>query len=342
MLERVHIANFRRFRELEVPRTTRVNVITGGNNTGKTSLLEAIFLLSSGGNPTGVNIGRDLRGLAEDTQTPAAVREILWKPMFSSLDTGASIEIEADHAEAGSISLKMSLEENTEQWRKEGAFAGQYLVCNFWGNNGQTARSVYRPTDAGLEFITGDITLPFSAKILLPYPGTTGREASRLLGALRQQKRGDMVLKALQAIEPRLQDIDDNSASGSPMIWGDIGLPELVPLPVMGGGIVRIASLALAMATVEGGVMLVDELENGIHHTVLADVWRVIDKASRDLGIQVFATTHSYECLQAAAAAIAGDDLSMHRLEVTEGESLCVTLDRSQIDGVIEYGMEVR
>ena len=51
-------------------------LFTGNNNAGKTSLLEAIFLLSSGGNPSGVSVGRYLRGLAEDTQKPAAVREI--------------------------------------------------------------------------------------------------------------------------------------------------------------------------------------------------------------------------------------------------------------------------
>ncbi len=220
MLERIHITNFRRFRELEVPRTTRINVITGSNNAGKTSFLEAIFLLSSGGNPSGVNIGRDLRGLAEDTQKPAAVREILWKPMFSALDTGTPIEIAAHHADSGLISVKISLEEDDEIWRKEGAFTDYFLVCTFSRDNGRTATSIYRLTDAGIEFRSKKVKIPFPAKILLPYLDTTGSEAAGLLGALRQQKRGDLVLKALQVIEPRLQSIEDNSASGSPMIWG--------------------------------------------------------------------------------------------------------------------------
>ena len=49
MLERIKITNFRRFRELEVSRTTRINVITGSNNAGKTSLLEAIFCCPAAG-----------------------------------------------------------------------------------------------------------------------------------------------------------------------------------------------------------------------------------------------------------------------------------------------------
>ena len=346
MLERIHITNFRRFRELEVPRATRINVITGSNNAGKTSLLEAIFLLSSGGNPTGVNIGRDLRGLVEDTQKPAAVREILWKPMFSALDTGTSIKIAADHAESGSISVRISLGENGEAWRDADAPASNLLKMQYFRNDEQVADNIYEVDHKGVKFKSKQsrpgATIPFSTRILLPYLGTTGSEAAHLLGVLRQRKRGDLVLKALQVIEPRLQSIEDNSASGSPMIWADIGLSELVPLPVMGGGMVRIASLVLAMATDEGEVFLVDEIENGIHHAVLADVWRVIDDMSTKLGTQVFATTHSYECLRAAASAVEGDDLSIHRLEIDGDETRCVTLDRSQIDGVIEYGMEVR
>lgn len=344
MLERIHIANFRRFRKLEVPRTTRINVITGRNNAGKTSLLEAIFLLSSGGNPSGVNIGRYLRGLAEDTQKAAAVPEILWKPMFSALDTGAPIQIAAHHADSGLISVKVSLKKNVEAWHAEDAPSDNLLTMRYC-NNEQIADNIYHVDDVGVKFKTrsrSDATIPFIAAILLSHLDTSGSEAASRLGVLRKQKRGDMVLKALQVIEPRLQSIEENSASGSPMIWGDVGLPELVPLPVMGGGMVRVASLVLAMAMAEGGVFLVDEIENGVHHSVLSDVWRVIDDASRRLNTQVFATTHSYECLRAAASAIEGDDLSIHRLEVNEDESRCVTLDRSQIDSVVEYGMEVR
>lgn len=345
MLERVKIKNFRRFRELEISPATRINVITGSNNAGKTSLLEAIFLLSSGGNPTGVNIGRDLRGLTEDTQQATAVREILWKPMFSALDTGIPIEIDGEHSAAGAIAVKISLEKNVEAWQTEEAPSDDLLTMRYYRNNEQIADNIYHLDNVGVKFKTrsrSDAAIPFIAAILLSYLDTSGSEAAFRLGVLRKQKRGDMVLKALQVIEPRLESIEENSSSGSPMIWGDLGLPELVPLPVMGGGMVRVASLVLAMAMAEGGVFLVDEIENGIHHSALADVWRVIDDTSRKLGTQVFATTHSYECLQAAASAIEGDDLSIHRLETDEDASRCVTLDRSQIDSVVEYRMEVR
>ena len=65
------------------------------------------------------------------------------------------------------------------------------------------------------------------------------------------------------------------------MIWGDIGLPELIPLPVMGEGMTKIASLVLAIATAKGGIVLVDEIENGLHHSVLPKVWETVDRAAQ-------------------------------------------------------------
>ena len=46
-----------------------------------------------------------------------------------------------------------------------------------------------------------------------------------------------------------------------------------------------------------------DELENGIHHTCLTDVWNGIAEAAQLFNVQVFATTHSHECIEAAHAA---------------------------------------
>ena len=88
-------------------------------------------------------------------------------------------------------------------------------------------------------------------------------------------------MNALRIIEPKLQSIEDNSAGGFPMIWGDIGLPELVPLAMMGEGMTRLARLVLAIASAPGGLVLVDEIETGLHHTVLPDVWRAVGRRRR-------------------------------------------------------------
>ena len=168
------------------------------------------------------------------------------------------------------------------------------------------------------------------------------REEAQLLGRLRKHKRGQVLLEALRVIEPRLQSIEDNSASGAPMIWGDIGLPELIPLSAMGEGMTRIARLILAIASTPGGVVLVDEIENGLHHSILPKVWQVVDTAAQQFNTQIFATTHSFECIEAAQPFLCSGDFRLHRLEVSGTENRCVTFKPNGISAAIRHNLEVR
>ena len=184
--------------------------------------------------------------------------------------------------------------------------------------------------------------MPFDAVILSTRIANVQEDATRL-GRLRKRKQGDLVLDALQIIEPRLQSIEDNSASGIPMIWGDIGLPELVPLAAMGEGMTRIARLVLAISTSPGGLVLVDEVETGLHHSVLPSVWQAVDEAARQFGTQIIATTHSYECVRAAGQSLGGSNgFLLHRLEASDSGNRCVTYHPEDIDAAIRHDLEVR
>ena len=86
-----------------------------------------------------------------------------------------------------------------------------------------------------------------------------------------------------------------------------------------------------------------DEIETGLHYSVLADVWRVVDKAAKRFDTQVVATTHSYECIRAAHEAFdKGDGFLFHRLDVTESGNRCVTYGPEDIGAAIRHDLEVR
>ena len=126
------------------------------------------------------------------------------------------------------------------------------------------------------------------------------------------------------------------------MICVDIGLQELVPLSILGAGMTHVARIVLAAATATGGVVLVDEIENGLHHSVQPDVWGVIATAAKQFDVQLFATTHSFECVEAAHEALGADGFSLHRLEVVDGENRCVTLSPTALSGAIRHNLEMR
>ncbi len=110
MLERLHIRNYRVFNNLKIDQLSRINLIAGKNNSGKTSLLEAIFLLSGAGNTQlAMNI-MAFRGIDSVSGKPEAVRETFWKPIFSALDMNKTVEIVGHHASIGQLALTIMLD----------------------------------------------------------------------------------------------------------------------------------------------------------------------------------------------------------------------------------------
>ena len=103
--------------------------------------------------------------------------------------------------------------------------------------------------------------------------------------------------------------------------------------------------MSLAFLSAQDGVLLVDEIENGLHYGALVDVWKSLDWLSREFNVQVFATTHSYECIRAANAAFSeaeSDDLHFHRLNRKGEQAIAVTYTKPMLDTNIEYFWELR
>ncbi|MDE0553234.1 MAG: ATP-binding protein [Candidatus Poribacteria bacterium] len=347
MLKRLHIRNFRGFNALKIDQLSGINLIVGKNNSGKTSLLETIFLLFRGGNAQVAINDNVIRGLKpRDISTG----DPFWKQLFSDLDMRQCIEIEADHTSHGQLTLEISSKrqhttefslDHTNGTSITNRFDERLLVFQYSGPSRKSVKSHIRMKEQGFEVNQPTINFPFQAIMLSSQIGNIQEDAIRL-GRLRRQKQGDMLLKALQVVEPKLQSIEDNSSSGIPLIWGDIGLSELVPLSVMGESMTQITRLVLAIASVPEGVVLVDDVDIGIHHSVLPDVWRVIDEAARQFRTQIFATTHSFECVMAAHESLSKDRFRLHRLEIADQTNRCVTYEPHVINAAIRHNLEVR
>lgn len=113
------------------------------------------------------------------------------------------------------------------------------------------------------------------------------REDAERFSNLERVGRQDEVLESLRLLEPRLQRLTLLLVDGEPIINGDIGMSQLVPLPLMGEGLGRLLSIILAIANAKGGSILIDEIENGLHYSVLTGVWKAIADAARRAEAQV-------------------------------------------------------
>ena len=345
MIENLRLHGFRCFNRLEIDHLSDINLIAGKNNSGKTSLLEAVFLLGGAGNARMASDPHVVRDLELGTISESGWN--VWDQLFSRLDTRSAIEIAGTHSNYGNLELQIS-----SSWQPQTEVPLDRTEIDY-SDDCTLTFTYFDNSDVGTDshiHIKGDkfeIEQPthgskFPSIILLPRLRRSLHDDASRLATLRRQKQSDILLSAMKAVEPRLESIEVIYSNGSPMIWGDIGLSELVPLPSMGEGMTRIASLVLAIGTTPNGLVLVDEIENGFHHSVLADVWRAVDEAAGLFHVQVFATTHSLECVESAHESLSADRFSLHRLEFLDGISRCVTYEHESIDAAVRHGLDVR
>ena len=353
MLSSVRIRRYRIFRDLKVSRLGRINLFVGDNNVGKTALLEALFLLSGGGRGR-LAINRNVvRNLGDTRISPGQYGEVLWKPLFFGMDMNQTVEIEGHHATLKCMTLTIeaarddpsddlltnSMDPTVTDYPDIRSLTLRYFDQK---HSNQPVVSRARIQSDRIDFDQPETTVSFPATIVLAANKNSQEDAQRL-AKLRTQKQDDILLEALRIIEPKLLSVTDSVASGFPAIWCDIGLAELVPLFTMGEGMVTVARLVLAIKAGAGGMILVDEIENGLHHRALAPIWQVVSETARQNDVQVFATTHSYECIRAAHQSLDADSgFRLHRLEVSQGENRCITYEAGAMDAAIEHEMEVR
>jgi predicted ATPase len=355
------VSNFRCFRELNLAQLERVNLIAGVNNVGKTALLEALFLHCGAYNPELTLRLNAFRGIEQVKLEFGRWAETPWLSLFSQFDTSKIVELAGENEQTGHRILRLQVIRQPQELAK----IGQSIQHNSDKPEGIPSLSSEMPQVLELECTEGKqgrkyyMILdqkgvrsdpippppPFPAFFLPARVRIPPAQDAERFGKLEILGQQDALLRALQVIEARLRRLAVVVAGGIPMIHGDIGLGRLVPLPVMGEGMTRLASLVLAIGNAPSGVVLVDEIENGLHYSILPKVWRAIGEVAREFNVQVFATTHSLECIVAAHRAFSESeryDFRLHRLERVNETIRAVTYDQETLEAAIETSLEVR
>ncbi|MBI2849333.1 MAG: AAA family ATPase [Chloroflexi bacterium] len=359
MYKRFEVHNFRGFRELVVDELERVNLIAGLNNVGKTAFLEALFLHCGAYNPALTIRVSAFRGMEYfKIELPSEV-EAPWNSLFHQLDLSKTIKLAGENTITGHRSLELrALREPSELAR-----AQQFIRYDSDKAQGiQSSLELAKVLELKYEERErqGNFYLIFDPKPRIepipptpPFPaifqGARMRvpfmEEAERFGQLEIRGEQDVLLEKLQLIEPRLKRLATVIIAGQPVLHGDIGIGRLLPLPIMGEGMLRLASVVLNIANAPKGVVLLDEIENGLHHSILTKVWQAIGKVARQYDTQVFATTHSLECIVAAHRAFTEAevyDFRLHRLERIEDTIRAITYDQETLEAAIETGLEVR
>ena len=358
-----HIQNFRCFHGLTIEPLARVNLICGKNNAGKTALLEALWVHTHPTRPRQALQIEQARGLPRMGATAP------FADIFLNYQTQSTINLAAKgHWDEESRSLDI-----TPVHRRPETYS-PWPALSEDGEEPELFSDSEDEYELRFEYYDGPEDIPLNANVWAyqdasgqlqiredssPRPPIAARSQFEL--ASRRPIRPDLASRLgkaelegylpyfedmLRILEPRLKGLTTIvNNDGTPHIYARFGNDLRLPIAAMGEGTGRLLSMALRFPYAKDGIILIDEIENGLHHSVLVDVWKSLDWLSREFNVQIFATTHSYECLQAARDAFASSeqqDLCIHRLERQEGRIQATTYPFEALDFTLEYGAELR
>jgi hypothetical protein len=357
MFQSLTIKHFRGFKDFTIESLDRVNLIAGSNDVGKTALLEALYLLIGETNVALVVRINAFRGLEKVQGDPDAISEFLWTPLFYKFDPHAKVEIEGQWSDATKRKVELKLVQRASARMPFGDQAGheakgivngvssRALQIEYTDASGDSRISQMVIDEQGIRVEPPSPPPAFPGYFLAARGKAPLEEDAKNLGDILVEKEPYDLLEVLKIIEPRLMRVNTIPSAGGTIIYGDTGLGRMLPLALLGDGLGRLTSLILKMATARHGVVLVDEIENGLHHAVTGKVWAAVAKAARLFHVQVFATTHSWECIRAAHEAFTESgtyDFRLHRLDRINDDIRAGTYDQEALDAALKAELEVR
>jgi hypothetical protein len=351
MFQTFSVTNFRGFSGLVLKGLDRVNLIAGKNNTGKTALLEALLLHCNPGDtvlPLQINVHRGIEEPSKDVEGVA--RWLFWQ------GRAPGISLESQDSEGVTrtvtvqvldpISARERYPEDEKLLGMRGMIEAQAsrVVVKYEQTNSPPVTSIGIGRDGNFHGISGRITWKVPCVLLTSSLQHPDRDVD-FFGKVELEKRQGEVLGPLQILEPHLVKLAGVPLAGKLVIHGDVGLPRLIPVPFMGEGVRRVLSIVLAILNAQGGLVLIDEIENGLHYSVQKQVWQAIAEAARQNDVQVFATTHSWECIYRAHEAFSESDeydFRLHRLDRIDDQIRAVSYDKEMFEAAAATGLEVR
>ncbi|NEP38674.1 MAG: AAA family ATPase [Okeania sp. SIO2G4] len=363
MFKCITVKNFRCFEEISIDNIERVNLIGGINNVGKTALLEAIFLLTSLNsieNPLKLNFNRgifqqqtfDVEEICEWLFYQKQVSKVIKIKIVNDNNEESELKLSLDKASSPRL-FPLSLKSNNRKTLKDlkvkfkKADGEPFVFTIFFTADREDQNQIRLAIQQDKEQEAREIEV-FPPSIFLSsrlrVSPTEDAEIFSQFEAINQQNE---IIEILKIIEPRLKRLAVLVTGGVPMIYGDIGADYLIPVSLMGEGMGRLLSIILSIMNAKEGTVLIDEIENGIHYSVMEKVWQSIAVATRKSNTQLFATTHSYECIRAAHQAFSNSELydfRYFRLEREKETNIIKSLvyDKDNIETSLELNLEMR
>lgn len=344
MIHSFAIKNFRCFASVKASDLGRINLVVGDNRSGKTALLEALFLVCGNSPENHLKI-RGWRGLGGDIVRLSSSEfssGALWRDLFFGFQSSAVLKIDVRGTISRSLSIDLR-EPVLVSVPLKGSDLLAPVVFTWRDAKGKASKSVPRWSEnEGLQLPIVPVGVP--GAMLGP---VSAREIARLFSDLDKRNRAEPVVEGLQIHFSDIQSlsVQTDEAVGHVLYAQLASMSEKIPVPFISSGINRLLAMLIHIETYPKGVVFIDEIENGMYFKRLPEMWKVINEASRRRGTQLFASTHSQEALTSLLSVMKGNESDFRLIRVTrddEGRSHVRVIKGGDLEAAIEDRVEVR
>lgn len=369
MIRKLEINKFRGFEKYKIDNIGQINLLVGTNNCGKTSILEAIRLLKSKGNSYNlffvlVRRGEQIQYETERNRRPEAD---LCRLFYAYRLAPKSIFSIIGYDNHQTENLTVSIDEipyQSELFDQHPDFAGSYQLNVSWNKgNEQTSEDYPVSQNGGLsyDYIRRARVKPKETELsnleFVPTASLSPERVISLFDEIVLSPDEDLVLEALKIIEPDIARLASlGGADRRPLLSSgeyarggilvkSVKWEKRIPIGSLGDGIWRMLGLILSLIGAKGGILLIDEIDTGLHHTVMSEMWKLICKTAKKLNVQIFATTHSSDCWKSLAENATGsefgtNEIRIHRID--RHKDIPETFTNQEMDIALNREIEVR
>lgn len=348
MFHNIEINRFRGIKYSKIEGLKQINLFFGKNNCGKSSLLDAFFLISGISNPKlplNVNIIRNYRRLESSDMKLDFYSLDMSSPIVIKAENGETRELQISVVESSSSKVNLLGEDNnvvsTDLDNKYG------LVLKYKVDE-QAYESSIIMSHSSNNSLEQRIKMPahYKEKLTCRYLNPKFDFTTSIDGLVDVIKNKDeaFIVNALRLIEPNIKDfvLSQNE------VLVDIGLNKRIPINMMGDGARKILSILTSIYECKNGIVLIDELSNGFHYSVMKGVWRSIVSVAKKNNVQIFATTHDLDSIKGLRdAAMSGEEyddfivcFKLQRTADNELKSYTYSLD--SVDYSLTQEIEIR
>lgn len=283
----ISLSRYRKLQQLEIRHLNRINIFAGKNNSGKTTMLEAVYLLSQLNNLNAFIELERYRGKFAKRFNPKWLDKNFYEP----------VELSALFGELR-ISIKFTKEQTSQQIEKSGYISS--LVADADVNDERLTSSLHLFSDKAPELYYQKSNILCHAAFTSPY--TYNEDLLRKAHALAVRERffDDVIRFIREKIDASLNRIQLVNIEGENRFYVHTNAFDYgFDITKYGEGVQRVFEIALLMGYCRNGILCIDEFESAIHKSLLRDFSKFVQQLAEQFNVQVFLTTHSKECIDA-------------------------------------------